>query len=153
MPVAGLVSWFGMNGLSEWRAKSGKGGVPCLLSPRSEAAFHSAPLYLGSTVHKCNWFAPERIQSITHNFLFTADRWSNLFSGEKTCCSDLDALLLKREDPGNGTLRMLPFGIKSKELSYKILFFSKVERVLRCFWQQCVHPGPFFGEDENIDFC
>lgn len=46
---------------------------------------------------------------------------------------------------------MFPFVIKRKELSYKILFLSKIESVLRFIWQPYVQTGPFFGEDESID--
>lgn len=51
----------------------------------------------------------------------------------------------------NGPLQMLPFGIRRKELSYKILFFSKIEIGFRFIWQDCIQPGPSFGEGENID--
>ena len=91
----------------------------------------------------------------SHNFLFTGDRWSNVFSGKKkkrhagmTCvefCWNHGVLR-------NGPLWMFSFGIKRKELSYKILFFSKIKRVFRFTWQQCIQTGLSSGEAENIDF-
>lgn len=91
----------------------------------------------------------------SHNFLFTGDRWSNAFSGKKKRCAGMTCVEFcwKHGVLRNGPLWMFPFGIKKKELSYKILFFSKIKRVFRFTWQQYIQTGLSSGEDENIDFC
>ena len=92
----------------------------------------------------------------SHSFLFTGDRWSNAFSGEKkkkkTCWHDLCWILLKTWSTQKWSSLNVPLWDK-KELSYKILFFSKIKRVFRFTWQQYIQTGLSSGEDENIDFC